>query len=132
MKGTVSPEYGFCYTFFEERLTTEGDKLNATSREEFLEIVDNDLPWDGLHLVLDVHDEEYLPFLVEEGFLLMVHRPIDDADVSKDAILVPTNRATFVAVQKVVAEECFWNSNALSLDSLDSSGFPVRIRTNLI
>lgn len=98
----MNSEYGLCYTLFDKKDALPDDKFNVSSRADFLEIKHDDYPSEGLHLVLDAHNDEYLPFLVEQGFFLMIHRPIDDADVSRDGILVPTNRATYVGLQRVM------------------------------
>ena len=58
-------------------------------------------PLDGLHLVLDARNVEYVPFLPEEAFVLMIHRKEGDADASEQGIMIPTNRATYIRLEKV-------------------------------
>ena len=83
---------------------------------------DDDLPLDDLPLILDLRDEEYLPLVVEKFFLLMVHRHIGGTDVSRDGILVPTIRATFVAVQEGVFLEGSPRSALIPSTHPDSRG----------
>lgn len=98
MDTSSNPEYGMCFTLFARDLRRN---LTDDQRGEILEVEQTDNPSDGLHLVLDVNEEEYLPYQIEKGFVLMVHSHADAADVSRGGIYVPENRRTYVAIEKV-------------------------------
>ena len=98
---TTNPEYGECFVLFSQ----ETRQKNAKSERQISTIEDSDDIFGGLHLVLDAHNKEYVPFLTEEGFVLMIHGFTDDADVSEQGIMIPTNRATYVGVEKVQLED---------------------------
>ncbi|KAM7293124.1 acid-sensing ion channel 4-A-like [Ixodes scapularis] len=52
----------------------------------------------GLHLLLNVQLEEYLPLTVEAGFLIMIHHPWAEEDITQDVTFVAPGSATFISV----------------------------------
>lgn len=98
MESSSNPEYGLCFTLFEKELRRT---LPEDERRELLMIVKPTHPSEGLHLVLDLNEEEYLPLQEEKGFVLIVHSSIDAPDVSRGGVYVPADRRTYVALGKV-------------------------------
>ena len=92
-----------CFTIFGSELRT---KLTEIERNELLRIVKPTHPSEGLHLVLDLNEREYLPFQEEKGFVLIVHSSIDTPDVSRGGVYVPADRRTYVALGKVWEAAC--------------------------
>lgn len=98
MKPSSNPEYGMCITLFESRANSSH---TDSQRDDFLRIPNSDHPTGGLHLVLDINYAEYLPYQLEKGFILMIHSNSDSADVSAQGIWLPTDRTTYIGMEKV-------------------------------
>lgn len=92
-----NPSYGICFTLFEKTLRTN---LTGSERDS-LKISRSDDPSDGLHLVLDLHEDEYLPYQIEKGFVLMIHNIADVSDVSRGGVWMPANQRTYVGIERV-------------------------------
>ncbi|XP_028967359.1 uncharacterized protein LOC100901449 [Galendromus occidentalis] len=87
------PRYGKCLCFFCN---------HTTDPKKIVRMADFDGPHKGLMLVLKVGDNEYLPFIVEAGFVIAIHDQGVEVDFTKDGVFIQPLTTTYIGVSRRV------------------------------